>query len=146
MTDKSFFKFSEFFRNCTDREIKDALDDLFVSCNLFNLYCVLSRIRYRVGVPMIINSGFRSFDHNTRVGGVPVSQHLVGSAVDVRKSRKLCEYFNSIKNSQSELFVAGIYQLIEYDGFYHIGIFDDEHPSDTYPSVYIDKTTTIKFE
>lgn len=34
--------------------------------------------------PFIINSGFRSIEVNTAVGGVPSSQHLKGQAADVQ--------------------------------------------------------------
>ena len=36
------------------------------------------------GVPYVINSGFRSPEHNAEVGGVPGSSHLTGWASDVR--------------------------------------------------------------
>ena len=36
------------------------------------------------GVPIIINSGYRSPQLNKRIGGVPTSNHLTGCAVDIR--------------------------------------------------------------
>jgi len=38
------------------------------------------------GVPIIINSGYRSPQLNKRIGGVPTSNHLTGCAVDIRVS------------------------------------------------------------
>ena len=35
------------------------------------------------GFPFIINSGFRTIEHNRRVGGAPNSSHLLGLAADV---------------------------------------------------------------
>ena len=36
------------------------------------------------GVPIIINSGYRSPQLNRKIGGVPNSNHLTGCAVDIR--------------------------------------------------------------
>ena len=38
----------------------------------------------RRGVPIIINSGYRSPQLNKKIGGVPTSNHLTGCAVDIR--------------------------------------------------------------
>ena len=38
------------------------------------------------GVPIIINSGYRSPQLNKKIGGVPTSNHLTGCAVDIRVS------------------------------------------------------------
>ena len=38
------------------------------------------------GVPIIINSGYRSPQLNRKIGGVPNSNHLTGCAVDIRVS------------------------------------------------------------
>jgi zinc D-Ala-D-Ala carboxypeptidase len=35
------------------------------------------------GFPLIINSGYRSIEHNKKVGGVANSSHLLGLAVDI---------------------------------------------------------------
>lgn len=35
------------------------------------------------GFPLIINSGYRSVEHNKKVGGVKNSSHLLGLAVDI---------------------------------------------------------------
>lgn len=40
--------------------------------------------QYGVDRPLIINSGYRTFDTNERVGGASKSMHLVGKAVDMR--------------------------------------------------------------
>lgn len=44
----------------------------------------LQALRDRLGVPMIINSGYRSQQHNRAVGGAKHSKHLSGVAFDIR--------------------------------------------------------------
>lgn len=142
------FSILEFFPHCSNVDIVVALSYRSVSNNIANLCLVLDSIRNSIGVPMIINSGYRTKEHNTRVGGVPNSQHLLGSAVDVRKSKELCEFFSFSSSGLhllDYLHRLGVYQLIEYDTFYHIGIYDERHDPEHYPSVYIDKTTKIPY-
>jgi len=43
---------------------------------------VLQAIRDHYGVPVTINSGYRSQRHNAAVGGAPNSQHILGKAAD----------------------------------------------------------------
>ena len=44
----------------------------------------LERLRFLVGKPIIILSGYRCPKHNREVGGAPTSQHLYGRAADIR--------------------------------------------------------------
>ena len=43
----------------------------------------LQALRAALGRPMIVNSGYRSAEHNKRVGGAPGSMHLQGRAFDI---------------------------------------------------------------
>jgi hypothetical protein len=43
----------------------------------------LQALRTALGKPLILNSAYRSPEHNARVGGKPASQHLLGRAFDV---------------------------------------------------------------
>ena len=43
----------------------------------------LQALRNVLGRPMIVNSAYRSPEHNTRVGGAQKSQHLQGAAFDI---------------------------------------------------------------
>lgn len=147
---KTFFRhftLIEFFIHCTEQEISSALISRSVSRNIVNLCFVLDRIRDYINAPVRINSAYRSLTRNSSVGGVSTSQHLLGSAADVRKSKELCNFFNRRRGVRYDfpefLHRLGIYQLIEYDTFYHIGIYDEKHDPEHYPSVYIDKTTSV---
>lgn len=44
----------------------------------------LEKMRQSYGLPMIITSGFRSAEHNGKIGGATFSQHLFGRAVDIK--------------------------------------------------------------
>ncbi|NJD23490.1 MAG: peptidase M15A [Melioribacter sp.] len=58
---------------------------------------VLQPLREIINVPIFINSGFRSFDVNTAVGGRFNSQHLEGKATDfVVHSMNLADVFNIV--------------------------------------------------
>lgn len=48
------------------------------------LVAVIQGVRDTFKKPVIINSGLRCADHNKRVGGAPKSQHLLGTAADIR--------------------------------------------------------------
>jgi uncharacterized protein YcbK (DUF882 family) len=43
----------------------------------------LDRLRDAVGVPLLITSGFRTPEHNKKVGGVDSSAHELGRAADI---------------------------------------------------------------
>lgn len=49
----------------------------------------LDDIRDEIGIPFIINSGYRSYAHNQKVGGSVRSQHLSGHAVDIAIANQL---------------------------------------------------------
>lgn len=44
---------------------------------------ILDQIRGKVGVPLHINSGFRTKEQNEKVGGKPDSAHTLGLACDI---------------------------------------------------------------
>jgi uncharacterized protein YcbK (DUF882 family) len=54
-----------------------------VKQNLQVLAEQLEVLRAHFGLPITINSGYRSFAHNQKIGGEPNSQHLLGKAADV---------------------------------------------------------------
>lgn len=70
------FKVREFACN-------DGSDPIFISSELVE---VLQKIRDHFGKPVNINSGFRTASYNKKVGGATYSQHLYGTAADIRIS------------------------------------------------------------
>ena len=50
----------------------------------FRIVSLLDSMRQILGMPIIINSGYRTSEHNAKVGGHPKSRHLTGLAVDIR--------------------------------------------------------------
>jgi len=61
----------------------DECDRLVVHWALVEL---LQRMRWRVGRPIIVTSGFRCPSHNEEVGGSTASLHIFGMAADVQCS------------------------------------------------------------
>jgi uncharacterized protein YcbK (DUF882 family) len=51
--------------------------------NVKQLAAALQTIRATIGMPLRINSAYRSPEHNKREGGAPSSQHLLGKAADL---------------------------------------------------------------
>ena len=95
-------------------------DDVF--CNVVKLANQLQILRNHLGKPIIINSGYRSPQHNKKVGGSPNSQHLLGKACDIRTGRySPLEIYNTIEKL---ILDGGMMQggLGLYDTFVHYDI------------------------
>lgn len=74
---------------------------------------VLDPARERLGMPIIVNSGYRCPKHNAEVGGVKNSQHMKGEAADIR-----CEDNEQLKRLIKE---QGVFdQMIVYPTFVHV--------------------------
>lgn len=70
------FKLSEF--NCRSGAVMPAN----VQRNITELAKNLQALRDTVGLPIRINSGYRSPEHNASVGGAKASTHLTGKGAD----------------------------------------------------------------
>jgi uncharacterized protein YcbK (DUF882 family) len=71
--------------NLSEFRSKDGKDfPLEVIKNIRVLAVQLQAIRDSIGKPIIINSGYRSPEHNKKVGGAVNSFHVKGMAVDFR--------------------------------------------------------------
>lgn len=55
-----------------------------VKQNLLVLAENLEVLRTHLGQPIIITSGYRSPDHNEKIGGASESMHLTGKAADIK--------------------------------------------------------------
>jgi uncharacterized protein YcbK (DUF882 family) len=51
------------------------------------LTALLEEIRAKLGAPITVLSGYRCADHNLACGGVKNSQHLLGTAADIRTDK-----------------------------------------------------------
>ena len=77
-----FFDYQEFgimeklteFTDEIDISIKENIKKLVVN--------VMEKIRTEYGMPIYITSGYRTPEHNKKVGGVANSQHIYGEACD----------------------------------------------------------------
>ena len=128
-----YFTMSEVFTNCSDSEIAlccrtNCLDSLLV------LLRFLDEFRDFIESPIVLNSTFRDFNHNKRVGGVVTSQHLLGQAIDFSTPKmpnditilKLKEFIRMSPMSVS------LSQVIFYNNFIHIGLRTQSHKILTY--------------
>ena len=55
-----------------------------IRANITRLAKNLQVLRDEVKAPITITSGYRSPEHNARVGGAKASRHLVGDAADIK--------------------------------------------------------------
>lgn len=67
------FKLYEF--ECKDGSNLVKIDPRVIEC--------VQRLRDIVGKPLYINSGYRTPEHNKKIGGSDFSQHVLGKAVDI---------------------------------------------------------------
>jgi hypothetical protein len=80
---------------------RDGADKILIDTNMIN---IMQKVRTRYGVPININSGYRTNTWNAKVGGLPQSRHLTGEAVDfsvgsgngVVPHRQVCMYLETI--------------------------------------------------
>ena len=93
---------SKYFKN-----IEDNMD--------VNFLAKLDEAREYANIPFIINSAYRSPEHNAKVGGKPGSSHIKGLAVDI-----------SAKDSRTRflildaLFAVGFTRIGIADSFIHV--------------------------
>lgn len=65
-------------------ESRDGQDSPYELVVQGRLLALLNGIRSRFEKPILVNSGYRSPEHNKAVGGVPGSYHTMGLAADIR--------------------------------------------------------------
>lgn len=96
---------------------KDGSPVVFIDSYLVE---ILSILRTKIGKPVIITSGYRTPEHNKKVGGAKYSYHMRGMAVDIRvegmTARELAKKLNEIVPNECGIIV--------YDNWVH---FDSRH-------------------
>jgi uncharacterized protein YcbK (DUF882 family) len=55
--------------------------------NLTELAKNLEVLRKHLGQPIRVTSGFRSKEHNAKIGGAPASTHILGMAADIQVAK-----------------------------------------------------------
>lgn len=105
-----FFTLKEM--TATSTKIKNFPETWEQMMNLERLTLFLDKVRFALGKPIRVNSGFRSPYVNVAVKGSPMSAHLDGLAADIEAwsgeesaNRKICSLIDSI---------GGYDQLIVY--------------------------------
>lgn len=79
------FKLSEFLISWGSKAYLKQLpqvDQARIYLNILDLATALQILRDKVGTPLIIVSGLRTPDRNTKVGGADKSTHLTGEGCD----------------------------------------------------------------
>ena len=76
---------------------------------------MLDNARDIAGIPFVINSGYRTLEHNAKVGGVNSSSHTKGVAVDIacNESRARFVIVSALKD-------AGFTRMGISDSFIHV--------------------------
>ena len=82
----------------------------------------LDKAREYAGIPFVINSAYRSTEHNARIGGKPNSSHLRGLAVDIKAKDSRTRY-----NVLEALIHVGFNRIGIADSFIHVD--DDKEKS-----------------
>mgnify|MGYP002700819613 CR=1 FL=1 len=115
---KSYFKYSEF----DSPDFPDSgrnMDATFLR--------MLNHARQIAGIPFRINSGFRTEQHNEKVGGTENSSHLRGFAADIHAPSSTYRY-----EILSALFKAGFTRIGVAKSFIHV----DADPTKTQKVVW----------
>ena len=77
----------------------------------------LGKLRKRIGQPLIINSGYRTPEHNKAIGGADGSLHKAGKAADIAKVKGL-----SVDEMTVLAQKAGFYGIGKYDWGIHVDV------------------------
>lgn len=116
-----YFKYSEF----------DSPDEIGSGEKYMNqeFLEMLDEARYFAQIPFKINSGYRTKEHNKKVGGVLKSSHLNGLAADI--------HCNNSKNRAlivGSLFEAGFMRVGIAETFIHV---DNDVENKVFPVIWL---------
>ena len=100
MKDGKYFKLQEF--SCKGSGLIAVKQELIEK---------LDKLREEFGSPIRVTSGYRSPDHNKKIGGHPNSTHTRGEAADITASdldrlyELCCKYFKSVGDGRKKGFI-----------------------------------------
>jgi zinc D-Ala-D-Ala carboxypeptidase len=113
------FSFGE-LNQCNSDWSGGAVDPATAQNNELQIAWKLEALRHALGdYPIIVTDGFRSYDCNAAVGGVPDSRHLYGDAADLYSDySSLCSLAQEAENHGfTEIFGPG---FPGHDGHVHV--------------------------
>lgn len=110
------FKINEF--KCKDGT---AVPQKYLN-NVFLIAAQLEIIRTHLGMPIVINSAYRTTQYNKKVGGAVASQHLTASAVDITVQGHPPHYVFTIIRSLMRCGAIAGGCIILYKNFVHYDI------------------------
>lgn len=87
--------------------------------NCIYIASILQLLRELLGVPIIINSAYRTYSHNLKIGGSKNSNHLKALAVDIRQNLYDNRKFYKIIEEFIALGLIPSGELIYYETFIH---------------------------
>lgn len=98
----------------------DGADEFLVAEELVE---ALQAVRDYFGAPVQVVSGFRTAAHNKKVGGASRSQHMLGTAADIRVRHKTpLEVYRAIDNGWVPGLDPGKIGLGLYGTFVHLDV------------------------
>lgn len=113
------FSYSEFTHS--DEAVKNGIKNYIPSADVRDaiywlVWDVLQPLRDYLGASLIVNSGYRSEQLNTLLGGAKTSQHRKGEAADIRSP-----FFSPLEIARAIIFLQLPFdQLILYPTFVHV--------------------------
>ena len=116
-----YFKYSEF----------DSPDEIGSGEKYMNeeFLEMIDEARYFAQIPFKINSGYRTKEHNKKVGGVAKSSHLIGRAADIS-----CTNSKNRAIIVGSLFEAGFMRIGIHDKFIHV---DNDVENKSFPAIWL---------
>ena len=107
--DTKNFKVSEFAcKHCGENKIHQDVIDM------------AQAIRDELGVPVMVNSGYRCAEHNARVGGIKGSYHTKGLAADLSCRLGAGIMFEAVKKLHAQGKLQALSYCIKYKWGIHI--------------------------
>jgi zinc D-Ala-D-Ala carboxypeptidase len=139
---QTFFTLKEFLYSKTAGSLGiDNVPDFEQVRNLDNLVkYVLNPCRQYIGTAIYVNSGYRSKQLNTVVGGVPKSQHMEGKAADITTlhDKADADLFKFIVDK------IDFDQCIRYKTFIHISYNGKDNRNQVIDKIYKETYNTLK--